>query len=223
MWPFNSKPQSIPSASEAMPGRPDPIISPGIHTVLGTPIAGPWPDGTQTAVFGLGCFWGAEKAFWQLPGVVSTAVGYAGGHTPNPTYQEACSGRTGHAEVVQVAFDPSSVSYEQLLRMFWEHHDPTQGMRQGNDVGTQYRSIILVADDAQRVAAEASRDAYQERLTAAGFGPITTEITQLDRLFYAEDYHQQYLDKNVNGYCPNHATGVRLPDDFNVTPLQYVD
>jgi peptide-methionine (S)-S-oxide reductase len=220
---FNSKPDTIPSPVDALPGRPAPVVAPGSHTVLGTPIAGPWPHGTQVAVFGLGCFWGAEKAFWQLPGVVSTAVGYGGGHTPNPTYQEACSGKTGHAEVVQVAFDPAKVTYEQLLKLFWEYHDPTQGMRQGNDAGTQYRSIILVANAEQRAAAEASRDAYQERLTAAGFGPITTEIADLGPFFYAEDYHQQYLDKVPNGYCPNHATGVTLPADFKVTPLQYVE
>jgi peptide-methionine (S)-S-oxide reductase len=220
---FSSKPQAIPSPAEALPGRPDPIDSPGIHTILGTPIAGPWPDGTRTAVFGFGCFWGAEKAFWQLPGVVSTAVGYAGGHTPNPTYREACTGQTGHAEVVQVAYDPMKVSYEQLLKLFWEHHDPTQGMRQGNDMGSQYRSIILVADADQRTAAEASRDAYQEQLSASGYGPITTEIVDAGPFYYAEDYHQQYLDKVPNGYCPNHATGVKLPGDFVVKPLQYVD
>ncbi len=222
---FSSKPQSIPTPTEALPGRPDPIIKPGRHTVLGTPIAGPWPDGTQTAIFGLGCFWGDEKDFWQVPGVVTTAVGYAGGPTPNPTYEEVCSGRTGHAEVVLVAYDPSTVSYEQLLKTFWESHDPTQGMRQGNDMGTQYRSIILVANDEQRAIAEASRDMYQECLTAAGFGTITTEIA--DRaahpFYYAEEYHQQYLQKVPHGYCPNHATGVKLPDDFVVTPLQYVD
>lgn len=198
-------------------------MSPGIHTVLGTPIAGPWPDGTGTAVFGLGCFWGAEKAFWQLPGVVTTAVGYAGGHTPNPTYQEACSGRTGHAEVVLVAYDPTRITYEQLLRTFWEHHDPTQGMRQGNDVGSQYRSIVLTADAKQRAAAEASRTMYQERLSANRYGEITTDIVDVGPFYYAEDYHQQYLEKNPGGYCPNHATGVMLPDDFVVTPLQYVD
>ena len=176
--------------------------------MLGTPIAGPWPDGTQVAVFGLGCFWGDEKDFWQVPGVVSTAVGYAGGSTPNPTYEEVCSNRTGHAEVVQVAFDPTKVSYAQLLKVFWEAHDPTQGMRQGNDVGTSYRSIILATSDEQRHAAEASRDAFQERLTAAGYGTITTEIRDLDAFYYAEDYHQQYLDKNPRGYCPNHSTGV---------------
>jgi peptide-methionine (S)-S-oxide reductase len=220
---FFSKPQTIPSPDEALPGRPDPIVQPGTHTVLGTPVAGPWPDGTQVAVFGLGCFWGPEKAFWELPGVVSTAVGYAGGITPNPTYQEACTGRTGHAEVVQVAFDPAQVSYEQLLKVFWEDHDPTQVMRQGNDVGTQYRSIILTTSDEQRRLAEMSRDAYQARLTAAGYGTITTEIRGLDHFYYAEDYHQQYLDKVPNGYCPIHRTGVTLPEDFAATPLQYVE
>ena len=223
MWFFSSKPASIPSSDEALPGRDTPIVRPGIHTVLGTPIAGPWPAGTRTAIFGLGCFWGAEKAFWQVPGVVSTSVGYAGGSTPNPTYEEACSGRTGHAEVVQIAYDPSQVSYEQLLKLFWEYHDPTQGMRQGNDRGTQYRSIILTADDEQQAVAEASRDMYQAELTAAGFGEITTEIRPADRYFFAEDYHQQYLDKVPNGYCPNHSTGVTLPADFAATPLQYVD
>jgi peptide-methionine (S)-S-oxide reductase len=220
---FTSKPETIPSPADALPGRSHPIVQPGTHRVLGTPIAGPWPDGTQSAVFGLGCFWGPEKAFWQLPGVVSTAVGYAGGSTPNPTYEEACSGRTGHAEAVLVAFDPARVTYAELLKLFWEHHDPTQGMGQGNDMGTQYRSIILANGPEQSAAAEASRDAYQERLTAAGFGPITTEIRDADQFFYAEDYHQQYLDKNPRGYCPNHSTGVKLPEDFVVTPLQYVD
>ena len=220
---FRSQPKTIPSPADALAGRPDPIVQPGIHTVLGTPIAGPWPDGTETAIFALGCFWGAEKAFWQTPGVVSTAVGYAGGHTPNPTYAEACSGRTGHAEAVLVAFDPRRVSYEQLLKLFWEHHDPTQGMRQGNDMGTQYRSMIVVASDAQRRLAETSRDAYQERLTAAGYGPITTEIVDAGPFYFAEDDHQQYLDKVPNGYCPNHSTGVQLPDDFVVRPLQYVE
>jgi peptide-methionine (S)-S-oxide reductase len=220
---FRSKPMSLPSPAEALPGRPEPIMQPGIHTVLGTPIAGPWPEGTQTAVFGLGCFWGAEKAFWQLPGVVSTAVGYAGGSTPNPTYREACTGQTGHAEVVQVAFDPTKISYEQLLKVFWEHHDPTQAMRQGNDIGSQYRSIIIPKDAEQRRLAEMSRDAYQKGLTAARYGEIMTEIKESPDFFYAEDYHQQYLDKVPNGYCPNHSTGVKLPDDFVVTPLQYVD
>jgi peptide-methionine (S)-S-oxide reductase len=223
MWFLNSKPDTVPSSADALPGRSDPIVAPGMHTILGTPLAGPWPDGTKTAIFGLGCFWGAEKAFWQLPGVVATAVGYAGGSTPNPTYNETCSGKTGHAEVVLVAYDPARISYEQLLKAFWEHHDPTQRMRQGNDVGTQYRSIILTSDDAQQAAAEASRDAYQANLSAARFGPITTEIVPAGPFYYAEDYHQQYLDKNPRGYCPNHSTGVKLPDDFSVTPLQYVD
>jgi peptide-methionine (S)-S-oxide reductase len=214
---------SMPSPDQTLPGRPDPILKPGVHTILGTPLAGPWPDGTQTAIFGLGCFWGDEKAFWQLPGVVTTAVGYAGGTTPNPTYQEVCSGRTGHAEAVLVAFDPSRITYEQLLKTFWEDHDPTQGMRQGNDSGTQYRSIILTANDEQARVAEASREAYQAKLSAAGYGKITTEIAPAGPFYYAEDYHQQYLDKVPNGYCPNHSTGVKLPDDFVVTPLQYVD
>jgi peptide-methionine (S)-S-oxide reductase len=220
---FSSKPAAVPTPAESLPGRPEPIMTPGIHTVLGTPIAGPWPEGTRTAVFGLGCFWGDEKTFWQLPGVVSTAVGYAGGHTPNPTYRETCTGQTGHAEVVQVAYDPSRISYEDLLKVFWEHHDPTQGMRQGNDVGTQYRSIIVAADAEQRRLAEMSRDMFQKRLTAAGYGPITTEIVDAVPFYYAEDYHQQYLDKNPGGYCPNHSTGVRLPADFAASPLQYVD
>jgi peptide-methionine (S)-S-oxide reductase len=222
---FRSRPQTVPSAADALPGRSDPIVQPGTHAVLGTPIAGPWPEGTRTAVFGLGCFWGAEKAFWQLPGVVSTAVGYAGGSTPNPTYEEACSGRTGHAEVVQVAYDPEKVSYEELLKRFWEDHDPTQGMRQGNDMGTSYRSIIVVADKEQRAAAAASKAMYQEQLSQQGYGTITTEIVDGPGypFYYAEDYHQQYLDKNPRGYCPNHSTGVKLPGDFVVTPLQYVD
>ncbi len=221
---FQSKPASIPSPADALPGRPAPIMTPGIHTVLGTPIAGPWPEGTKTAIFGLGCFWGDEKDYWQLPGVVTTAVGYAGGSTPNPTYQETCTGQTGHAEVVLVAYDPERISYAMLLKTFWEHHDPTQAMRQGNDVGTQYRSII-VADADQRPQAEASKAMYQTQLSKAGYGDIQTEIVDAATtpFYYAEEYHQQYLDKNPNGYCPNHATGVKLPDDFVVTPLQYVD
>ena len=216
---------TIPSPAEALSGRSQAIMTPGIHTILGTPLAGPWPDGTKTAIFGLGCFWGPEKDFWQLPGVITTAVGYAGGPTPNPTYQEVCTGQTGHAEVILVAYDPKQISYEELLRMFWQAHDPTQGMRQGNDMGTSYRSIILTADDEQRAAAEASREAFQAMLTAAGYGAITTEIAPAGPFYYAEDYHQQYLDKNPRGYCPNHSTGVRLPADFAipVAPLQYVD
>ncbi len=198
----------LPSRAEALPGRPEPILDPGVHTVLGTPLDGPFPPGTALAVFGMGCFWGAEKGFWPIPGVISTAVGYAGGLTPNPTYQETCSGRTGHAEVVRVAFDPARVTYEELLRHFWESHDPTQEMRQGNDLGTQYRSAIYAADEAQLGAAIASRDAYQARLDAAGYGAITTEIAPAGPFYFAEEYHQEYLDKNPDGYCPDHGTGV---------------
>ena len=203
--------QNLPSPADALPGRAEPMAVPDRHAVLGSPLAGPFPDGGRETVFGLGCFWGAEKTFWQTPGVISTAVGYAGGLTPNPTYQEVCSGRTGHAEVVRVVFDPARISYGDLLRVFWEHHDPTQGMRQGNDQGTQYRSVIHVVDAEQRQAAEASRDAYQASLATAGFGAITTEITDATPFYYAEDYHQQYLDKNPNGYCPDHGTGVACP------------
>ena len=224
MFPF-SKPDKLPSPADALPGRPEPILTPGLHTVLGTPIAGPYPDGSEIAEFALGCFWGEEKAFWEQPGVWTTAVGYQGGITPNPTYKEACTGRTGHAEAVRVVFDPSRTSYERLLRVFWEGHDPTQGMRQGNDMGTQYLSAIFVQDANQRAAAEASRDMFQERLTAAGYGTITTEISgpPAPTFYFAEDYHQQYLDKIPNGYCPNHSTGVQLPDGFVATPLQYVE
>jgi peptide-methionine (S)-S-oxide reductase len=184
------------------------------HTVLGVPLAPPYPEGTEIAEFGEGCFWGVERVFWQIPGVVSTSVGYAGGFTPNPTYEEVCSGRTGHAEVVRVVFDPARVSYEQLLKAFWEGHDPTQGMRQGNDVGSQYRSIILTRSDAQREAALSSREAYQKVLTASGYGDITTEIVPAGEYYFAEEYHQQYLssDKNPNGYCGVGGTGVQLGD-----------
>jgi len=212
----DSAKSSLPSAADALPGRAEPILKPGVHTVLGTPIDGPWPDGTQVVTFGMGCFWGAEKSYWKLPGVVSTAVGYAGGLTPNPTYDEVCSGRTGHAEVVRVAFDPSKVTYEALLRHFWEEHDPTQGMRQGNDRGTQYRSAIYVSSQAQRATAEASRSMYQEQLSAAGYGTITTEILDVPAFYFAEDYHQQYLDKNPAGYCPNHSTGVSCPAGLGI-------
>jgi len=212
---FRSNP-SIPDPARALPGRAEPITTPPPHFVTGRPIASPWPEGTRTAVFGMGCFWGAEKDFWSRPGVVATAVGYAGGSTPNPTYREVCSGQTGHAEVVLVAYDPSVVSYEELLKVFWEHHDPTQGMRQGNDVGTQYRSAIHVDGEDQRLAAEATRAAYQERLTAAGFHEITTEIVDAGPFFYAEDYHQQYLAKNPDGYCPDHSTGVSCPVGLGV-------
>ncbi len=207
----------MPTAEDALPGRSTPIPVTTQHDVLGTGLTPPFGAGVETAVFGLGCFWGAEKSFWQLPGVISTAVGYAAGITPNPTYEEVCTGRTGHAEVVLVAFDPTRITYDELLRTFWEHHDPTQGMRQGNDVGTQYRSIILVAAETQRAAAEASRDAYQVALDAAGFGPITTTIEALGELYYAEAYHQQYLSKVPNGYCPDHGTGVACPTGVGVS------
>ena len=196
----------------ALPGRQQPLPHvPEVHAVNGNRIQPPFPDGLQTAVFGAGCFWGVEKVFWSHPGVYSTAVGYAGGYTPNPTYEEVCSARTGHTEVVLVVFDPAVVSYDVLLKEFWEEHDPTQGMRQGNDVGTQYRSAIYVTGPEQQAAAEASRAAYQERLTAAGYGAITTEIEPLGDFFYAEDYHQQYLYKVPNGYCPVNGTGVSCP------------
>ena len=211
-----------PAKEDALPGRTERMAVPARHFVNGAPLEG-LPPGLQEAVFGMGCFWGAEKGFWLTPGVVSTSVGYAGGATPNPTYHEVCSGRTGHAEVVRVVFDPAKVRYEDLLRVFWEGHDPTQGMRQGNDVGTQYRSAIYTTGDEQAKAVEASRELFGERLKAAGYGEITTEVAPLGEFYYAEDYHQQYLAKVPNGYCPNHATGVKLPDDFVVTPLQYVD
>jgi peptide-methionine (S)-S-oxide reductase len=214
---------SIPSPADALPGRSEPLPVPDRHYVNGAPLRGPWPDGTRTAIFALGCFWGAEKDFWEAPGVISTAVGYAGGSTPNANYREVCTGRTGHAEAVLVAYDPKRISYEELLRIFWENHDPTQGNRQGNDVGTQYRSAIWATDDEQLAAATASRAMFQKQLSASGYGEITTEIGTAPQFYYAEDYHQQYLAKNPNGYCPNHATGVKLPDDFVVTPLQYVD
>lgn len=191
----------MPPPEDALPGRAERMPVPEKHFVLGTRLVPPFPEGTRLALFGLGCFWGAEKGFWTAKGVYSTAVGYAAGHTPNPTYQEVCTGRTGHNEVVRVAFDPVKLSYPDLLRTFWEGHDPTQGMRQGNDVGTQYRSGIYVYDDEQRKAAEASRDAYQKALSAAGHGTITTEIIQAPEFYYAEEYHQQYLAKNPGGYC----------------------
>jgi len=202
---------SMPTADEALPGRAQPMPVPERHFVNGHRIVPPFPEGTQLAMFGMGCFWGAERKFWEHPRVYSTAVGYAGGYTPNPTYREVCTGMTGHNEVVRVVFDPDAISYETLLKIFWEDHDPTQGMRQGNDVGTQYRSGIYVYDDAQRRAAEASRDAYQERLSAAGHGRITTEIVAAPEFYYAEDYHQQYLAKNPGGYCGLGGTGVSCP------------
>ena len=198
------------SEADALPGRTDQTMPvPPTHHVNGHPLQGPWPEGYQTAVFGLGCFWGAEKLFWETPGVWSTAVGYAGGYTPNPSYEEVCSGRTGHSEVVLVVFDPAVVTYEQLLEEFWEDHDPTQGMRQGNDRGTQYRSVLYTTDDEQQRVAEATRDTFQKALSASRFGEITTEIAPLGDFFYAEPYHQQYLAKNPRGYCPIHATGVK--------------
>ena len=196
---------------DALKGRAEGMPVAPAHVVLGTPMVPPFPDGLEAAVFGLGCFWGAERKFWQVKGVYTTAVGYSGGFTPNPTYEEVCSGLTGHAETVLVVFDPRTVSYERLLAVFWESHDPTQGMRQGADAGTQYRSAIYGRSDAQLAAARATRDAYQTRLTAAGYGPITTEIAPGGEFYYAEDYHQQYLAKNPNGYCGLGGTGVACP------------
>ena len=214
---------SMPTSDTSLLGRSEVMPLTDRHFVNGASLKGTWADGTRTAIFGFGCFWGAEKDFWETPGVISTAVGYAGGFTQNADYREVCSGKTGHAEVVLVAYDPTKVAYEQLLKVFWEAHDPTQGNRQGNDHGTQYRSVIFAADAEQQAAAEASRDAYQERLSAARFGQITTEIAPAPAFYYAEDYHQQYLAKNPGGYCPNHATGVKLPEGFAVTPLTYVE
>ena len=208
------KPTELPNADTALPGRPERGFAVGgTHRVLGTPVETPLesdvvPDGYQAAVFGLGCFWGEEKTFWEVPGVWSTSVGYAAGITPNPTYDEVCSGRTGHAEVVRVVFDPAQVTYADLLKVFWENHDPTQGMRQGNDRGSQYRSVLLTTTPEQQEQAEASRERYQEQMTKAGYGRITTVIQPLGDYYYAEDYHQQYLAKNPFGYCPLHATGV---------------
>ena len=202
---------SLPKSNAALPGRPEPLQLSNSHYVNKQPIKPPFPQGSETAVFGLGCFWGAERKFWQLAGVYSTAVGYAGGFTPNPTYREVCSGMTGHTEAVLVVYDPKAVSYERLLKVFWESHDPTQGMRQGNDVGTQYRSAIYTFDDEQLKAALASRDAYQPMLRQAGFGEITTEIQPAATFFYAEDDHQQYLAKNPHGYCGMGGTGVLCP------------
>jgi len=210
MW-LRSRKSAIPSRDEALPGRGERMAVSAAHFVSGARLEPPFPAGMELAMFGMGCFWGAERKFWETKGVYSTAVGYAGGLTPNPTYEEVCSGSTGHAEVVRVVFDPAVVSYEDLLRVFWEDHDPTQGMRQGNDVGTQYRSAIYCYGDAQRKAALASRDAYQLVLRKAGFGAITTEILDAPEFYYAEDYHQQYLAKNPWGYCGLGGTGVRCP------------
>jgi peptide-methionine (S)-S-oxide reductase len=208
---FESKSPKLPSRSEALPGRAEKMPIPERHHVKGTRISAPFPDGLQLAMFGMGCFWGAERKLWQVDGVYSTAVGYAAGHTPNPTYREVCTGQTGHSEVVLVVFDPRRTSYETLLKTFWENHDPTQGMRQGNDAGTQYRSGIYTFDEAQQRAAEASRDAYQQVLRAAGLGEISTEILPAAEFYYAEDDHQQYLSKNPDGYCGLGGTGVSCP------------
>jgi peptide-methionine (S)-S-oxide reductase len=207
---------SMPGAGATLPGRHDPIVEPGAHFVNGRPLTPPYPDGTEIADFGMGCFWGAEKGFWPIAGVWVTAVGFAGGETPNATYRETCTGDTGHAEVVRVVFDPAVVSYDQLLRLFWESHDPTQGFRQGNDVGTQYRSAIYTHGETQHAAALASCAMYAGELAKAGFGPITTEITPAGPFYFAEDFHQQYLAKNPNGYCPDHGTGVACPIGLRV-------
>jgi peptide-methionine (S)-S-oxide reductase len=208
---FTSRKTQMIDAESALPGRDQPMPIPGRHDVLGTPIGPPFPEGFERAVFGMGCFWGAERIFWQTEGVYTTAVGYAGGFTPNPTYEEVCSAATGHTEAVLVVFDPAVTSYDAMLKLFWEGHDPTQGMRQGNDVGTQYRSAVYWASEAQRDAALASRDAYAERLSGAGYGPITTEIAEAGPFYYAESYHQQYLAKNPQGYCGSGGTGVVCP------------
>ena len=208
---FSSRKSQMIDAERALPGRDEPMPIPGRHDVLGTPIGPPFPDGFERAVFGMGCFWGAERIFWQAEGVYTTAAGYAGGFTPNPTYEEVCSAGTGHTEAVLVVFDPAVTSYEAMLKLFWEGHDPTQGMRQGNDVGTQYRSAIYWTSEAQRDAALSSRDMYAERLGGAGYGAITTEIAEAGPFYYAEAYHQQYLSKNPNGYCGIGGTGVSCP------------
>jgi peptide-methionine (S)-S-oxide reductase len=202
---------TLTTPADALPGRDAEMPLSATHAVLGTPLRPPFPEGMQQVVVGMGCFWGAERVFWQAPGVYTTAVGYAGGFTPNPTYEEVCSGRTGHTEAVLVVFDPAKTSYESILKLFWENHDPTQGMRQGNDVGTQYRSAIYFSDEEQRTQAEATRDVFAERLREKGYGPITTEIAQAGPFYYAEDYHQQYLDKNPWGYCGLGGTGVSCP------------
>jgi peptide-methionine (S)-S-oxide reductase len=216
MFLFDKAKTQLVDPADALPGRDQPIAVPERHAVLGNPLTPPWPEGFQQIVVGMGCFWGAERVFWQADGVWTTAVGYAGGFTPNPSYEEVCSARTGHTEAVLVVFDPSVTSYDEMLRLFWENHDPTQGMRQGNDVGTQYRSAIYVGSDAEREAAERSREVFAERLGAAGYGDITTEIAPLSDFYYAEDYHQQYLAKNPNGYCGLGGTGVSCPIGLGV-------
>jgi peptide-methionine (S)-S-oxide reductase len=205
---FGTRPTQPVGREEALPGRATPIPVPERHRVLGTPLAAPYPDGSRIAEFALGCFWGAERKFWQTPGVISTSVGYAGGYTPNASYEEVCSGLTGHTEVVRVVYDPKLISYPELLKVFWESHDPTQGLRQGNDIGTQYRSAIFYRDEDERVAAADSAASFGKRLVAAGYGAITTEITPATDFYFAEGYHQQYLDKNPDGYCGLGGTGV---------------
>jgi len=213
---FSRHKTNMVAPEDALPGRDEPLAVPDRHEVLGTPLRPPFPDGLEQVVLGMGCFWGAERIFWRLPGVYTTAVGYAGGYTPNPTYEEVCSAKTGHAEVVLVAFDPKEISFEEILRAFWEGHDPTQGMRQGNDVGTQYRSALYWTSEAQREAAEASRNRYATELREAGYGEVTTELAPAGEFFYAEDYHQQYLEKNPNGYCGIGGTGVACPVGLGV-------
>ena len=208
---FGFRKAQMVSADSALPGRSVKIPVPARHEVLGTPLEGPYPEGTEVAEFALGCFWGEERTFWQVPGVYTTAVGYEGGFTPNPSYEEVCTGATGHTETVRVVFDPAKVSYPQLLKVFWESHDPTQGMRQGNDIGTQYRSAIFYHGDEQKAAAEQSKADFQKKLHEAGYGEITTEIVPASEFYFAEDYHQQYLDKVPHGYCPDHSTGVSCP------------
>src|SRR5215813_1241526 len=210
MFLFTKKTEMV-TPEDALPGRDEPMRVPERHVVLGTPLKPPFPNGFGQLVVGMGCFWGAERVFWQADGVYTTAVGYAGGYTPNPTYEEVCSGQTGHTEVVLIVFDPSKTSYDEILRLFWENHDPTQGMRQGNDVGTQYRSVILTTTPAQREAAERSRAMFQQALSSSGYGQITTEIADAGPFYYAEPYHQQYLAKNPNGYCGLGGTGVSCP------------
>ena len=212
---FSRRPENLPTADAALPGRAEPLPTAEKHFVNGNPLKGPYPDSFKTAVFAMGCYWGVERRFWQVPGVWVTAVGNAGGHTPNPTYEEVCSGKTGHTESVFVVYDPSVVSYDELLKVFWEGHDPTQGMRQGNDQGTQYRSAIYTSSKEELEAAKASRDGYQKQLEEAGYGKITTEIRPLDDFFFAEEYHQQYLAKNPSGYCGIGGTGVSCPIGLN--------
>ncbi|HSJ92498.1 MAG TPA: peptide-methionine (S)-S-oxide reductase MsrA [Gaiellaceae bacterium] len=214
---FSRDKVNMVAPEDALPGRDEPLPVPDRHEVLGTPVKPPFPDGLEQVVVGMGCFWGAERIFWRLPGVYTTAVGYAGGFTPNPTYQEVCSAKTGHAEVVLVVFDPKQISFDEILRAFWEGHDPTQGMRQGNDVGTQYRSTLYWTTEAQRDAAERSRDRYEAELRDAGYGEITTELAPAGEFYYAEDYHQQYLHKNPNGYCGIGGTGVSCPVGLGVS------